>query len=91
MKQKKHSIVCIPMLVVAALIISSCMSGPQQKQVAGQFKAHLSAATITAANLEGPLANMSISNLVDRIEQGRAYVNVHTKQNPDGEISGAIR
>ena len=155
------------MVAVAALLVSSCMSGPQQKQMAGQFKAHLSAAkgvmsqgtgdallqlsadgmkltyvltvsnltdvtmahihvsltpgengdvaawlypsmapmklkegmfsgvlaqgTITATNLEGPLMNMSLSDLVDRIKQGRAYVNVHTKQSPDGEITGAIQ
>ena len=47
--------------------------------------------TITATNIEGPVMNMSISDLVDRIKQERAYVNVHTKQNPDGEISGSIR
>jgi hypothetical protein len=157
----------ISMVAAAALLISSCMSGPQQKPMAGRFKAHLSAAkgvtsqgtgdavfqlsadgmtltyvlrvsnvtdltmahihvsaapgedgdvavwlypnmapmklkegmfsgvladgTITATNLEGPVMNMSISDLVDRIKQGRAYVNVHTKQNPDGEISGSIR
>ena len=155
------------MAAAAALLISSCMSGPQQKQMAGQFKAHLSAAKgvmsqgtgdalfqlsadgttlsyvltvsnlndvtmahihvsltpgengdvaawlypsmapmkmkegmfsgvlqqgmITASNLEGPLMNMSLSDLFDRIKQGRAYVNVHTQQNPDGEISGTIQ
>jgi hypothetical protein len=167
MKQTKHSLVFISLVAVAAMLISSCMSGSQQKQMAGQFRAHLSAAkgvmsratgdahfqlssdgmklsytlrvsnitdltmahihvsaapgengdvavwlypsmapmkmkegmfsgvlaegTITATNLEGPLMNMSLSDLVDRIKQGRAYVNVHTKQNPDGEIAGAIQ
>jgi len=157
----------MPMVAVAALIVSSSMSGPQQKQNASEFRASLSAAKgvtspatgdavfqlsadglkltyrltvsgitdvtmahihvsltpgengdvaawlypsmapmkmkegmfsgvlqqgmITASNLEGPLMNMSLSDLVDRIKQGRAYVNVHTNQNPDGEISGAIR
>jgi hypothetical protein len=167
MKRTKHFLVLIPMVAAAALLISSCMSGPRQKPMTGQFTASLSAAkgvtsqgtgdavfqlssdgmtltyvlrvsnvtdvtmahihvsaapgedgdiaawlypsmapmklkegtfsgmladgSITAANLEGPLVNMSISDLVDRIKEGRAYVNVHTTQNPDGEISGAIR
>ena len=167
MKQQKHFLVFMPMVAMAALIVSSCMSGPQQKQNASEFRASLSAAkgvtspatgdavfqlsadglkltyrltvsgitdvtmahihisavagengdvavwlyprngsmllkegtfngvlgegTITAANLEGPLMNMSLSDLVDRIKQGRAYVNVHTKQSPDGEITGAIQ
>jgi len=155
------------MAAVAALLISACMSGPQQKQNASEFRASLSAAkgvtspatgdavfqlsadglkltyrltvsgitdvtmahihlslttgengdvaawlypsmapmklkegmfsgvlaqgTTTGTNLEGPLMNMSLSDLFDRIKQGRAYVNVHTKQNPDGEITGAIQ
>jgi hypothetical protein len=167
MKQTKHSLVFISMVAAAVLLISSCMSGPQSKQMGGQFKAHLSSAknvmsqgtgdalfqlssdgmklsyvltvsnitdvtmahihvsaapgedgdvavwlypsmapmklkegmfsgvlaegTITATNLEGPAVNMSISDLVDCIKQGRAYVNVHTQQNPDGEISGTIQ
>jgi CHRD domain len=167
MKQTNHSLVFMSLVAVAVMLVSSCTSGPQQKQVAGQFTAHLSAAkgvmsqatgdahfqlspdgmklsyqlrvsnvvdltmahihvsaapgengdvaawlypsvapmkmkegnfsgvleegTMTAANLAGPLKNMSLSDLVDRIKQGRAYVNVHTKQNPDGEITGAIQ
>ncbi len=35
--------------------------------------------------------NMSLSDLVDRIKKGRAYVNVHTKQNPNGETAGKIQ
>jgi hypothetical protein len=38
----------------------------------------LATGTITAANLVGPLAGHSLSDLVAAIESGNAYVNVHT-------------
>jgi hypothetical protein len=44
----------------------------------------LSQGTITFANLEGPLKYKQISDLVKLINDGNAYVNVHTKQNPKG-------
>jgi len=50
----------------------------------------LSQGTITSANLEGPLKGKQISDLVKLINDGNAYVNVHTKQNPKGEIRGQI-
>ncbi len=56
----------------------------------GTFSGVLAQGTITASNLEGPLANGSISDLVDRIRKGLAYVNVHTSQYPGGEIQGTI-
>ena len=56
----------------------------------GIFNGVLAQGTITAGNLEGPLSNASISDLVDRIKAGLAYVNVHTNQYPGGEIQGTI-
>jgi hypothetical protein len=50
----------------------------------------LSQRTITSANLEGPLKGKQISDLVKLINDGNAYANVHTKQNPKGEIRGQI-
>jgi hypothetical protein len=50
----------------------------------------LSQGTITSANLEGPLKGKQISDLVKLINDGNAYANVHTKQNPKGEIRGQI-
>ena len=38
----------------------------------------LSTGTITAANLVGPLAGHPLSDLLDAIESGNAYANVHT-------------
>lgn len=46
--------------------------------------------SFTRKDLEGPLAGRSLDTLFKYIRRGRAYVNVHTVQNPDGEIRGQI-
>jgi len=43
---------------------------------------------ITSSDLQGPLADKQISDLVNIIKSGGAYVNVHTQQNQNGEIRG---
>jgi hypothetical protein len=45
---------------------------------------------ITSSDLQGPLAGKQLSDLVDIIKNGQAYVNVHTDQNQNGEIRGQI-
>lgn len=47
-------------------------------------------ANITADDLVGPLEGESLDALVDLIESGEAYVNLHTVANPSGEIRGQI-
>lgn len=49
------------------------------------------AGTITADDLEGPMAGGPLSDLMDAMEEGETYVNIHTEQNPNGEIRGQIR
>jgi hypothetical protein len=44
--------------------------------------------TITADKLEGPMAGMQISDLAAAGANGTIYFNIHTEQNPDGEIRG---
>jgi hypothetical protein len=44
--------------------------------------------TITADKLEGPMAGKQISDLAAAGANGTLYINVHTEQNPDGEIRG---
>ena len=67
----------------------------------GRTSGVIATGTITAANLVGPLAGHSLSELVDAIEAGDAYVNVHTNDGdpttaggpgdlPGGEIRGQI-
>jgi|GEM_PF-538134 len=50
----------------------------------------LSQGVITAANLTGPLNGSSLGSLVSLIQNGSAYVNVHTSRYPGGEIRGQI-
>ncbi len=45
---------------------------------------------ITAADLEGPLEDSEMTDLVDLLNNGSAYVNVHTEIYPDGAIRGQI-
>jgi CHRD domain len=56
----------------------------------GKFTGLLAHGTLTAANLMGPLQGKTISDLVDQIKDGKAYVNVHTEKHPAGEIRGQI-
>ncbi len=46
--------------------------------------------TITTDMLEGAMEGMSISDLLTAVKNGSTYVNIHTEQNPDGEIRGQI-
>ena len=45
---------------------------------------------ITSSDLQGSLAGKQISDLVDLMKNGGAYVDVHTQQNQNGEIRGQI-
>jgi hypothetical protein len=50
----------------------------------------LSQGNITIDKLEGPLTGKQIADLTKQMSSGNTYVNVHTLQNPDGEIRGQI-
>jgi hypothetical protein len=64
---------------------------PPPSLIPGRFSGVLAEGTITADSLVGPLAGMSLSDLVDAIMAGNTYVNVHTSQYPGGEVRGQIR
>jgi CHRD domain len=68
--------------VVATLFNASTPTGPMTGDLTNGF--------ITSANLEGPLQEKQLSDLIALMQNGQAYVNVHTEQNPDGEIRGTI-
>jgi hypothetical protein len=46
--------------------------------------------SITADKLEGPMAGKQLTDLVNAMSNGETYVNIHTEQNPNGEIRGQI-
>jgi hypothetical protein len=66
-------------------------SAPPPILIEGRSDGVLAQGTATSANLVGPLAGQDLSQLIDAIRNGLAYVNVHTQQNPGGEIRGDIR
>ncbi|WP_187264771.1 CHRD domain-containing protein [Pontibacter beigongshangensis] len=68
----------------------------------GRFNGTLAEGVITAADLTGPLAGQSLSDLLDAIQSGNTYVNVHTNDGvaptntgpgdfPGGEIRGQLK
>ena len=52
---------------------------------------NLASGNITNADLEGPMAGKTLIDLNKAIELGETYVNVHTEENPNGEIRGQIK
>jgi hypothetical protein len=45
---------------------------------------------ITPANFVGPLQGKQLDDLIALMQNETAYVNVHTEQNPQGEIRGTV-
>jgi len=67
----------------------------------GRINGHIAEGTITADDLVGPLAGADLNVLIEAIEAGNTYVNVHTNDGvdptntgpgdfPGGEIRGQI-
>ena len=52
----------------------------------GPMSGLLSQGNITAKDIEGPLAGQQLTNLISLMDNGTAYVNVHTEEFPTGEI-----
>ena len=59
-------------------------------KASGPMNGMLSQGNITSSDLVGPLKSKQISDLVKLINDGQAYVNVHTETNPKGEIRGQV-
>lgn len=54
----------------------------------GRLDGVIAEGVFTAANFTGPLSNQPMSALVSAIENGNAYVNVHTNDGVDGTNTG---
>jgi glucose/arabinose dehydrogenase len=65
-------------------------AAPPAAVIPGEFIGVLGAGEITAADFVGPLAGLTLADLLTAIEENRAYVNVHTQQFPAGEIRGQM-
>ena len=63
-------------------------NGPAKK---GKFSGVLAKGRIAGKDLVGPLEGKTLSDLVGDLEKGNAYINVHTKKHPDGEIRGQVK
>jgi hypothetical protein len=66
-------------------------SAPPPELIPGQFSGLLGQGSFTDLELVGPLAGMTLDDLLIAIKENRAYVNVHTEQFPSGEIRGQLQ
>jgi hypothetical protein len=84
---------CLAVLSTPAGPISACPG-----LISGSYTGVLAQGTITAADLTGSttcpgcsgLSSTTMSVLISDMESGQTFVNVHTEQNPAGEIQGTI-
>ncbi len=65
-------------------------AGPPPQLIPGTTNGVLATGIITADDLVGLLAGATMADLVEYLESGGAYVNIHTQQFPAGEIRGQI-
>lgn len=65
-------------------------SGPPPKEIPGTYSGVLAESTFTESDLVGPLQGQPLSALVEAMQKGDTYVNVHTVQYPAGAIAGQI-
>ena len=66
-------------------------SAPPMQLIPGRFDGVLAEGTITSSDLVNGLAGGSLTDLLNEMKSGNAYVNVHTDQYPGGEIRGQIK
>ncbi len=66
-------------------------AAPPAVWITGEVTGVLGEGDFTAADFVGPLAGMTVADLLAAIQENRAYVNVHTEQFPAGEIRGQLK
>lgn len=77
-----------PVGVNGPVVVWLYPSGPPASLIPGPFNGVLAKGVITSSNLVGPLVNMTLTDLMNHINNGNAYVNLHTSQFPGGEVRG---
>ena len=75
----------------AGIVVWLYPAGPPAQLIPGRSQGVLAEGVITGSSLVGSLAGQPLSVLLDRIQSGLAYVNVHTSQFPPGEIRGQLQ
>jgi len=66
-------------------------SSPPPQEIAGSYTGLLAQGKITKDDFVGQLKGKAMSVLLTELRHGNVYVNVHTKQQPKGEIRGQVR
>lgn len=75
-------------VVVPLFAFASGVDGPESE--ARTVEGTLANASFTAADFTGPLAGADMDELVSMMQNGEAYVNVHTVASPSGELRGDL-
>ena len=77
---------------IVVWLYGSPLPGPDEDLIQGRFDGVLAEGVITADDVIAPASNpdLDLNSLIDAIQSGNTYVNVHTLQNPPGEIRGQI-
>lgn len=65
-------------------------SSPPERLIVGEFDGVLGRGDIRSGDLVGPMSGKSLEDLANEIKNGNVFVNVHTNNNPDGEIRGQL-
>lgn len=65
-------------------------ASPNTTNMPGNFTGLLAKGNISASDLVGPMQGKNLTDLKAAMMSGQLYVNVHTTQNPGGEIRGQI-
>jgi hypothetical protein len=72
---------------IIAGLFNPSMSSPPTGEINGSL---IKGANITSSGLQGPLVGKQIPDLITLINNGEAYVNIHTEKNQNGELRGQI-
>jgi CHRD domain len=76
--------------IVGPIVVWLYPRTPPLQLIPGRFDGILAKGTITASDLVGIMAGMTINDLVNKMNEGLTYVVIHTSQHPPGEIRAFI-